>query len=380
MPLYGADCHPVFQRGLNIEQVAREVDFLAVKVSEGIDSSYLAQGSADWIARATRAGLPVLGYHYLRPGNEDQQAWIFAEVLRTTGGIPGMLDAEALTTGAMGHPAGTLTDSGGMGRTPHLHGGLMPAEHLAGATSPSLTTAGIRYFLQRCAAHGATVPLLYLPQWFWQAMGSPSLAGLPPLWASSYPGSSAGTPAQLYANVTPRRWNGYGGLGVAVLQFADTGIVAGYQPVDVDAYLGTSAQFAQLLGQAQPAPLIATSKGRKMREIHLHNPADATGNIDLSGLLTIDAVGKSIVMPAGSRAWCQWSASCPRNTNATANVWWLVERHADGTAKAINPFPAAAGKSGAFELSQGAVAIEVGVENAPPGYTFAAHLDCVGHG
>jgi hypothetical protein len=93
--IYGVDIHPRFQAGINIEEIRREgFDFMAVKVSEGVDSSYLAAGSADFLQRSGAAGLLRLGYHYLDAGNEEAQAKAFAGALDTVG-VPGMLDAEA---------------------------------------------------------------------------------------------------------------------------------------------------------------------------------------------------------------------------------------------------------------------------------------------
>lgn len=53
MGIYGVDLHPQFQAGIGIEEIRREgFDFMAVKVSEGFDGSYLAAGSADSCAGA----------------------------------------------------------------------------------------------------------------------------------------------------------------------------------------------------------------------------------------------------------------------------------------------------------------------------------------
>lgn len=102
MGIYGVDIHPRFQSGISIEEIRREgFDFMAVKVSEGADGSYLAAGSADFLRRGRTAGLLCLGYHYLHPGNGDIQAKVFAESLRGAG-VPGMLDAEALAGWPLG--------------------------------------------------------------------------------------------------------------------------------------------------------------------------------------------------------------------------------------------------------------------------------------
>jgi hypothetical protein len=130
MGIYGVDIHPRFQAGIGIEEIRREgFDFMAVKVSEGLDGSYLAAGSADFLRRGRAAGLLCLGYHYLHAGDEDIQAKVFAEALRAAG-VPGMLDAEALASD---------------GRV------------------PTLTVAGIRGFLDACGRLGVRVPLGGVP-------------------------------------------------------------------------------------------------------------------------------------------------------------------------------------------------------------------------
>ncbi|HZS22928.1 MAG TPA: GH25 family lysozyme, partial [Pseudonocardiaceae bacterium] len=149
MGIFGVDIHPRFQAGISIEEIRREgVDFMAVKVSEGTDQSYLALGSGDFLRRGRTAGLLCLGYHYLHPGDEDVQAKVFTEALSSSG-VPGLLDAEALA---------------------------------ADGQTPTLSVAGIHSFVDACTRLGARVPLLYLPRWYWDRLGRPALAGLPPLW------------------------------------------------------------------------------------------------------------------------------------------------------------------------------------------------------
>jgi len=188
---------------------------MAVKLSE----STATFNGLDWIRRGQACGLLSMGYHYLRSGNEAQQAGVFCQQLAAVGGVPGMLDAEAITA--------------------------------VGGT-PTLAVAGIHRFLDACATNGAHIPLLYLPRWYWQRMGSPDLSGLPMLWASSYV-AGTGYASALYESVTPRYWAAYGNLPVAVLQFTDQALVAGYR-IDADAYLGTRDDFAKLIGPSSPSP------------------------------------------------------------------------------------------------------------------------------
>jgi hypothetical protein len=219
--IFGVDIHPGFQAGISIEQIHREgFDFLIAKLSEGLGDGYIAMGSRDWIRRGKAAGMVCAGYHYLRPGNIREQARIFAAGLNLCD-VPGMIDAEALA---------------------------------ADDKTPTLTIQAIREFYVTATAYGARIPLLYLPKWYWQRIGSPPLAGLPVLVSSSYPSNRKAIATDLYAAVTPSRWVSYGGNPVGVLQFAQSALVAG-RAIDVNAYLGTRDSFASLLGA--PVPLIA---------------------------------------------------------------------------------------------------------------------------
>lgn len=210
MTIFGVDIHPEYQAGISIEQIRAEgFDFMACKVSQGTT----VYASQDWLRRGRACGLLCLGYHYLNAGNESAQARVFADQLAQAG-VPGMLDVE--------------NGSGGVNN--------------------------VRMFLDAAMAYGAQVPLVYLPHWYWQQIGSPSLTGLPPLWASSYV-SAGGFASALYGAVASSCWNGYGGLGVEVLQFTDKANVAGRQ-IDANAYRGGRGEFTALLGApVQPTPV-----------------------------------------------------------------------------------------------------------------------------
>jgi hypothetical protein len=209
MPIYGVDIHPRYQAGISIEQIRREgFEFMAVKVSEGTDSSFMGAGSADFLRRGRAVGLLCMGYHYLRAGNEDAQARVFAAQLRAAG-MPGMLDAE--------DGAGDISN--------------------------------IRAFVDGCRRHGAPLPLMYLPRWYWDRIGRPDLRGLPPLWASRYVSGDSRPASAMYERHNPAGWDPYGGLPVAVLQFTSRAAVAGRE-IDANAFQGTREQFAALIGGA----------------------------------------------------------------------------------------------------------------------------------
>ena len=271
MTIYGIDVHPVYQAGLNIEQVRAEgFDFIAVKLSEGTDT-YPGQ---DWLRRAKACGLLPAGYHYLQPGNENAQAQVFAGQLRQAG-VSGMLDAEALA---------------------------------ADGKTPTLTIAGIRKFLNCAVSCGVSIPLLYLPNWYWQRIGSPDLTGLPRLWASSYVGSG-GYATAVYESVTPRYWAAYGGLRVTVLQFTDRALVAG-QNIDANAFMGTRNELAAILSPSAPP---------KGEDVTIDNiPVTGTGTLCLGV-----PVGKASAITAA--AWIGTLSHGP--AGGTAHYWYQDDIH-----------------------------------------------------
>lgn len=206
MPVFGLDISHHQDLGLDLAQCRREgIEFVFIKATEGanfVDSEFAAN-----LAEARAARQLVAAYHYVRSSAaaSDQVAWIARFIPRD---VPVILDVEA--------------NSGGIALT--------------------------RDMVNRLRAVGYAVPLLYLPRWYWQQIGSPSLAGLPPLWSSRYPDNVVGTLSSEWAQAPASYWTGYGGLDVAVLQFTSSARIAGHQPLDANAYRGTRAQLAALLG------------------------------------------------------------------------------------------------------------------------------------
>jgi len=206
MVTFGLDLSHHQDLGLDLARARREgIEFVFLKATEGatfVDSEFAAN-----LAEARAAGQLVAAYHYVRSnaGASAQVAHI-QKVIPTS--VPVIPDVEA--------------NSGAIGLT--------------------------RDLVDRLRAAGYTVPLLYLPRWYWTQIGSPSLAGLPPLWSSRYPDNTIGTISDEWADVPATYWTGYGGLDVAVLQFTSSAAIAGHQPLDANAYRGTRAQLAALLG------------------------------------------------------------------------------------------------------------------------------------
>lgn len=205
MVTFGLDISHHQDPRLDLAQARREgIEFIVLKATEG--RSFVDREFAANLAEARAAGLLVAAYHFVR-GDASASAQV-ANVRRV---VP--LDVPVI---------------------PDVEGQL---------SSVSLT----REVVDELRAAGYRVPLLYLPRWYWQQLGSPSLAGLPPLWSSRYPDNLVGSLADEWADVPGHYWQGYGGLDVAVLQFTSSARIAGHHPIDANAYLGTRDQLAQLL-------------------------------------------------------------------------------------------------------------------------------------
>lgn len=208
MVTFGLDISHHQDLALDLAQARREgIDFVFLKSTEG--SSFVDPEFAANLAEARTAGQLVAAYHYVK-SNATAAAQV-ANVARVVPkNVPVIPDVEA--------------GSGGV--------------------------ALVRDFVNQLRAAGYRVPLLYLPRWYWQQIGSPSLAGLPPLWSSRYPDNVVGTLGSEWAQAPASYWNGYGGLTVAVLQFTSSARVAGHQPLDANAFNGTRDELIKLLGSS----------------------------------------------------------------------------------------------------------------------------------
>lgn len=210
MVTFGIDVSHHQGAALDFTAMRREgVEFAFIKATEGatfVDSRFVTN-----VARARAAGLLVGAYHYVR---SNASATAQAEHVRRTVplDVPVVLDVEANS------------------------GGVSLARELVG----------------RLRGLGYAVPLLYLPRWYWQELGQPSLVGLPPLWSSRYPDTGVDDLRNEWRNVPSHYWNGYGGLDVAVLQFTSSARVAGHAPLDANAFRGTREQLSELLGYTTP--------------------------------------------------------------------------------------------------------------------------------
>lgn len=223
--IFGIDVSD-FQGAFDMAALAAEgFDFVAIKATQG--ATWRGLDFTRDLAAAQGAGLLTWAYHYQSTEPATVQVANIHSMVPTS--VPVALDVE--------------TGSGGLDITRDI-------------------IAGLRSI-------GYAVPLLYLPQWYWQQLNRPDLSGLPPLWSSKYPSTAAGAASALYQNVPSSYWSGYGGLTVMVLQFTDNAAVAG-QHVDASAFGGTRAQLAGLLGGTHP-----TSRTSEEGVSHILLPATA---------------------------------------------------------------------------------------------------------
>jgi lysozyme len=233
MVLFGLDASH-HQGTLDFARMRQEsgIEFVFLKATEGstfVDSEFAAN-----LRRAQAAGQLTAAYHYQRSNASaaDQVANI-RRVVPT--GVPVILDVEA--------------NSGNVALTFDI--------------------------VARLRAVGYRVPLTYIPRWYWQQTGSPSLVGLPPLWSSRYPDNVAGSVLEEYADVPASYWTGYGGLPVAVLQFTSSGRLPGYSGnLDLNAYQGTRAGLSALLF-GTPVPTTTTEEDDDVKTFYVHG--DGTG-------------------------------------------------------------------------------------------------------
>lgn len=208
MPIYGIDISH-HQAGINLQQVKNEgFQYVIARVGQGAGGQYGTTQDREWRRHrdeCRRVNLRLCAYWYI--GN-NISAWENARLCALWMGdnrIPVALDCEA-----------------GSGNI-----------------------AFYREVLENFRRAGLWVNMSYIPRWYWQQVGSSSLAGLPPLWSSRYVNGS-GTAAQLYPGDSSTLWNNYGGNEVKILQFTSSAQVAG-RTVDANAFKGNLAQLDALL-------------------------------------------------------------------------------------------------------------------------------------
>jgi GH25 family lysozyme M1 (1,4-beta-N-acetylmuramidase) len=183
-----------FQAGISLAGAQA----VACKVTQG--SGYFNPDYNRARANAAANGTFFFAYHFLIHGNaQAQAAWCFAHAGKT----PVMLDFEP-----------------------------------AVASNPSLNDAIA--FIDAYRALGGVIHLLYLPHWYWQQIGSPSLAPFSDrgmlLVSSQY---------TAYSDTGPG-WNPYGGMFPVIWQFSDNIRFNGFH-VDFNCFKGSLTDFKSIV-------------------------------------------------------------------------------------------------------------------------------------
>ena len=152
-----------------------------------------------------QTGNTAIGYHYVTTDDPEQQAQTYLSNDPSCGKAPCMLDFEA--------NGGDITNFWDV----------------------------VNAFNGR----GIYITLSYIPHWYWQEIGSPTIEQVPGLVSSSYVNGS-GYASMLYPGDCWNGWNAYGGATPIICQFTDSAQVAG-KLVDANAFRGSLAEFDALL-------------------------------------------------------------------------------------------------------------------------------------
>jgi hypothetical protein len=264
--IFGPDISS-YQSGLDLSRL-EDASFVIAKTTEG--TYYTDADYQGWRGQAGRLGKPFIWYHFLSGEDAAAQA---AHTAANVGdsSLPGMLDAE---------PAGSF--------------------------SPSL--AQIVDYID--AAHGAglNLRLVYLPRWYWQQIGSPGLSAVADrgvaLVSSAYPGGT-GSPTGLYPGDGAAGWQPYGGMTPLIYQFTNQASDGG-QPLDYNAFRGSTAQLVAALDGTTPAPTPVPTPTTDPEDDDM--PSFATGEITPGpGAVTI------VLPPPANRGSAGWG-----------NVWFSL--------------------------------------------------------
>ena len=249
MTFFGIDIAS-YQAGLDMSRVKAEgFSYVIAKATEG--SGYTNPFYREQRDGARANGLLFGAYHYVKAGDSARSQVDRFESVEPDRGVPVMLDHE-LTSG----------------------------------------DAGVLWAVRNeFVARGYRVNLIYLPNWYWSGhIGSPDLSGLPPLMASNYVNGS-GFASDLYPGDDNYRWNGYGNNTVAILQFSESGRVAGYT-LDVNAFKGTVEDLAALFGVTPLEVVVALADdelGKKFPSRSIYRDNDAVIDTLAGYVLNVDA-------------------------------------------------------------------------------------------
>lgn len=160
-------------------------------------------------SEAASHGAYFFSYHFLRQGNASAQAdYCFSKI----GATPLMLDVES-----------------------------------TGSSTPGIND--VTAFVDRFRNIGGKVWLVYLPKWYWQSIGSPSLN---PLISRGLLLVSSNYPSGGYSENGPG-WASYGGMTPLVWQYTASQNLNGYA-VDYNAFKGDLDDFKSYVETGAPVP------------------------------------------------------------------------------------------------------------------------------
>jgi len=198
MTIFGDDLSS-YQDGINVQVI--DDPFVICKCTQG--TYYTDVDYPVWREQAAASHKIFIPYHFISPEDPDAQAKHIADKIGDKS-LPLMIDFE---------PAGTYRPT------------LQQLLALADA----------------CHRAGLRVALAYLPRWYWEQIGSPSLSQLDSrgiaLVSSAYPGGSG------YPGDGAAGWEPYGGMAPLIYQFTNAAPVQG-RGVDRNAYRGSRAELA----------------------------------------------------------------------------------------------------------------------------------------
>jgi GH25 family lysozyme M1 (1,4-beta-N-acetylmuramidase) len=262
-----------FQSGVNLAGAQA----VAIKATQG--TTYISPAYGSQAASADAHSVFRLAYHFLEHGNGGGEADHF---FGTAGKTPAMVDCEP---------------------TFDSHGNLV--------TKP--TVADVCAFVDRLRARGGIVYWVYLPRWWWEALGSPDLAPLRQrgllIWSSAYTTYSDSSSAV--------GWQGYGGMVPLVWQYSESTPFGGLGAVDFSAFRGSS--FA---GKQDPASVAACrAEFISLSRTGKAAPAPAPTILPPVQALVVTAIGPSSVR-------LQWDNPGP--SPFAVGTYQVTIRYADG--------------------------------------------------
>jgi len=206
MTIFGPDVSS-FQRGLNVRALPHP--FILMKVTEG--TYYTDAEYPTFLAQARASRKRPIAYHFVTEEDPGAQA---AHIAANIGdkSLSLMLDMEP--------------------------------QYQTGSRPTVATTAAL---IDRCRADGIGLRprLIYLPAWYWQELGSPSLSPFitrgQELISSAYLGGGD------YPGDNAAGWKSYGGMTPLLYQYTETAYVGGTKVGDMNAFKGTIEDLSALL-------------------------------------------------------------------------------------------------------------------------------------